>query len=108
MSRTKELLDEMDRVDPHEEDRLIDEARQTYVDDVRPRIVSSDVPHPEDCYYRPSLEEKKLAIINDLKKMAPHDWDELTVRELVHLMASTDVVLRVDTTPWVKGYGGAV
>lgn len=70
-------------------------------------INHTEVRQDPNWYYKPSDEEKKLAIIEDLKRMAPEDWDQLTIRELVHIMAIGDVVFRVDTSPWLKNGGDA-
>ena len=64
-------------------------------------ISHEDVHQHADWYHDPSIEERKAALVEDIKKIAP-DWDEMTTRELLHLMAAGNVVFRVDTTPWVK------
>ena len=87
----------------NDEDRLIDEARQTFYTDKRGREFPpvDEVPHSMDWYYEPSVEERKAHLVADLKKLAP-DWDEMTVREIIHLMAMSKVVFAHDDKPWVK------
>jgi len=93
MSYTKDqMIDEMDSIDRHEEDRRIDEARLTF----------SDVPAiSDDAYYEPTLEQRKIVLVNRVKDIAP-DWDEMTARELLHLMAVSKVTFTPDAELYVR------
>ena len=81
----------------HDEDRLIDEARITY----------SEVPDiSDDAYYEPTVEQRKIVLVNRVKDIAP-DWDEMTTRELLHLMAVSKVTFSPDADLYVKHWCNA-
>ena len=67
----------------------------------------SDVPSISDgSYYEPSVEQRKIALVNRVKDIAP-DWDEMTTRELLHLMAVSKVTFTPDADLYVKHWSDA-
>ena len=79
----------------NEEDRRIDEARLTY----------SEVPAVNG-YYEPTVEQRKTKLVERVKDIAP-DWDEMTARELLHLMAVSKVTFTPDADLYVKHWCNA-
>ena len=70
---------------------------------INAKVISyEEVDHPTDCYYEPSVSERMIALVDQVKVMA-EDWDQLTTVELLRVMAQHKVVFEVDDKPWVKG-----
>ena len=85
MSYTKRLLDaELGQIDPQEEDRLIDEARQTYyrAADILEKANEANDNRLTDHLKGGSYEEYMAAIGGD-------GWEEMTSKEWAKLMALT-------------------
>ena len=103
MSYTKRLLDaELDQLDPHEEDRKIDEGRRyVEVDILGQKIMAEDVTIADGMVYEPTVEQRKLALVNRVKEFAP-DWHEMTTSELLHLMAASQLTLTRDANMYVR------
>lgn len=64
-------------------------------------INSTEVRQDPNWYYKPTIEQRKAALVEQVKTIAP-DWDEMTTRELLHVMAAGEVVFMVDDREWVK------
>ena len=103
MSYTKRLLDaELGQIDPQEEDRLIDEGRRYVEANIGgSTVMAEDITIADDMVYEPTVEQRKLALINRVKDIAP-DWDEMTTRELLHLMAVSKVTLTPDAEMYIR------
>ena len=118
MSYTKDqMIDEMNSIDAHEEDRLIDEARRAvYLEaDYEPEVANmlggkvvsvEDVTYDENALYTPTIEQRKHALVERVKDIAP-DWDEMTTRELLHCMAAAKVTFWADAEMYVRTAGDA-
>ena len=86
MSYTKRLLDaELGQIDPHEEDRLIDEARQTYYQaaDILEKANEANDNRPTDHLKKVEAMEEYMAAIGG------DGWEEMTSKEWAKLMALT-------------------
>ena len=95
-------IEEMDRIDPHEEDRKIDEGRRyVEVDILGQKIMAEDVTIADGMVYEPTVEQRKLALVNRVKEFAP-DWHEMTTSELLHLMAASQLTLTRDANMYVR------
>ena len=95
-------IEEMDRLDPHEEDRKIDEGRRyVEVDIFGQKVMAEDVTIADDMVYEPTVEQRKLALVNRVKEFAP-DWHEMTTSELLHLMAVSKVTFTPDAELYVR------
>ena len=117
MSYTKDqMIEEMDSIDKHEEDRKIDEARLNYLpESIEPGVAKllggevisyEEVTYDEKALYEPTIEQRKLALIERVKDIAP-DWDEMTTRELLHCMACAKVTFWEDADMYVRTGGEA-
>lgn len=103
MSLTKTILEDQEAgIDPHEEDRKIDDGRRyAEVDLAGSKVMAEDITIADDMVYEPTVEQRKLALVNRVKDIAP-DWDEMTTRELLHLMAVSKVTLTPDAEMYIK------
>ena len=112
MSYTKTMMETGDANNGrHHEDRMIDKARLSVAAEstnfLGATITSYEEVHQDpDWYFEPTIEQRKAALVEDVKKIAP-DWDQMTTRELLHLMAAGKVVFVVDDKPWLKTGGDA-
>ena len=76
-------------------------------EDLSINVKYSDVPSiSDDALYEPSVEQRKIALVNRVKDIAP-DWDEMTTRELLHCMAAAKVTFWADAEMYVRAAGDA-
>ena len=76
-------------------------------EDLSINVKYSDVPSiSDDALYEPTVEQRKIALVNRVKDIAP-DWDEMTTRELLHLMAVSKVTFTPDADLYVKHWSDA-
>ena len=63
---------------------------------------SDDITISDDALYEPTVEQRKLALVNRVKDIAP-DWDEMTTRELLHCMQAK-VTFWADAEMYVRAH----